>query len=99
MKLRAYLKTLDAEGKKRAAVRFGCKMGYLSQLSGGHRNASGKLALKIERETAGMVTRHDLRPDLYPLDDGARRRHRDTMPSRAAARRSEIAAGRIPSDP
>jgi DNA-binding transcriptional regulator YdaS (Cro superfamily) len=25
--------------------------------------------LPIERETGGKITRHDLRPDLYPIDE------------------------------
>lgn len=32
----------------------------------GDRNISPKFALKIEAETAGQVTREQLRPDIYP---------------------------------
>jgi len=39
---------------------------YLSQIAYGHRRASGPLAMRIERQSSGAVTRHDLRPDLYP---------------------------------
>lgn len=39
---------------------------YLSQIAHGHRKASPKLALAIERATGGAVSRHELRPDIYP---------------------------------
>jgi DNA-binding transcriptional regulator YdaS (Cro superfamily) len=28
------------------------------------------MTLSIERATQGLVTRHELRPDLYPVDAG-----------------------------
>lgn len=31
--------------------------------------ASPNWCLPIERETGGKITRHDLRPDLYPIDE------------------------------
>lgn len=39
---------------------------YLYQIETRRRRPSRLMALAIERATAGAVTRHDLRPDLYP---------------------------------
>jgi DNA-binding transcriptional regulator YdaS (Cro superfamily) len=33
------------------------------------REVPPKRVIAIERATGGQVTRHELRPDLYPLDD------------------------------
>lgn len=31
----------------------------------------GEYVIAIERATSGQVTRHDLRPDLYPIEEAA----------------------------
>lgn len=45
----------------------GVGLGHLWHIAEDHGQAGPKLALKIERFTAGAVNRHDLRPDIYPM--------------------------------
>jgi len=58
---------------QRAALAESCdtQVVYLSQIAHGHRKASGRLTLRLEQATSGVVTRHDLRPDLYPPEVAA----------------------------
>lgn len=51
-----------------AASALGCTSQYLGRVSRGERQASPALTLKIERWSDGAVTRHELRPDVYPAD-------------------------------
>lgn len=62
MKLKTYLESSNPDALARAA---GTKAIYLSQLASGHRKASHKLAKRIETATKGVVTRQDLRPDIF----------------------------------
>lgn len=39
--------------------------GYLQLVAGGFRRASPALAIVIDDRTAGRVTRHELRPDIF----------------------------------
>jgi DNA-binding transcriptional regulator YdaS (Cro superfamily) len=41
--------------------------GYLKQIAYGHKTASVEMAPAIERETRGLVTRKQLRPDDWAL--------------------------------
>ena len=43
---------------------------FLSQVLSGARPLPAKRVIAIERATDGKVTRHELRPDLYPIDSG-----------------------------
>jgi DNA-binding transcriptional regulator YdaS (Cro superfamily) len=43
---------------------------YISLLIHNKRRPSAPMTLSIERATQGLVTRHELRPDLYPVDAG-----------------------------
>lgn len=71
----SYWQKLDAEQRQALADASETKVVYLSQVAYGHRQVSQKLALNIERATGGAVTRHDLRPDLNPVEsEGARNR-------------------------
>lgn len=44
---------------------------YLWQIATGRRKASPRLALAIESATKRKVSRHDLRPDIYPTKQRA----------------------------
>ena len=46
---------------------------YLQQLAGGYRLPSAKLTLALERASGRRMTRYELRPDLYPIDDAVER--------------------------
>lgn len=50
------------------AVYLGITDTYISLLIHNKRRPSGPMALSIERATQGLVTRQELRPDLYPVD-------------------------------
>jgi DNA-binding transcriptional regulator YdaS (Cro superfamily) len=62
MKLAKYLQTVDRQA---FAASIGTTASYLPHLSGEFRKPSVKLALKIEKVTKGVVSRYDLRPDLF----------------------------------
>ncbi|WP_235033965.1 YdaS family helix-turn-helix protein [Pantoea sp. 18069] len=44
------------------AIRCGTTLGHITNISYGYKSCSEKLAVAIERETCGAVTRRDLRP-------------------------------------
>lgn len=64
MKLIDYLRQFGAQ---QLAQEIGTSPAYLSQLAHGHRQASPKMAKKIEEATDSQVTISDLRPDLSAL--------------------------------
>lgn len=53
------------------ASRVPVNQGLLSQWLSGRRRIAAEHVLNIERATAGNVTRHDLRPDIYPRENNA----------------------------
>jgi DNA-binding transcriptional regulator YdaS (Cro superfamily) len=53
------------------ARRLSVSPGLVWQWLNGHRRIAAEQVLPIERATDGKVTRHDLRPDLYPRDQTA----------------------------
>lgn len=57
--LLAWLKTASPE----QVANTGTTLGYLRQIAHGNKVASAEMAVGIERETAGAVTRKMLRPD------------------------------------
>lgn len=61
--LRAYLKTLRVAEQAEFAVRCGTTIGYLRKLLSTRAKPREMLCARIETETAGAVTRRDLRPD------------------------------------
>lgn len=70
MDFKDFWQNLSAEAKQSLAERCATSPPYLSQIAYGHRKASPDMARTIERETAGQVTRADLRPDIYePLPE------------------------------
>lgn len=61
-----YMRITTRRERERLARDCGTTVAYLYQLAGGHRRASAALALKLERASAGVICRCDLRPDLFP---------------------------------
>ncbi|WP_153940371.1 transcriptional regulator [Acidithiobacillus thiooxidans] len=67
---------LDEFGNSALAQALGVTPSLISQWKTGRRNISPESAIRIERATAGAVTRAELRPDIFgPLggirDQGA----------------------------
>ena len=65
MNIKAYLKKHEmsqADFAKKMAVTQGLVWQWLN----GHTKVTAERAVEIERCTAGEITRHDLRPDLFP---------------------------------
>lgn len=65
MELRAYLDTLPRGGQAGLARAIGTTPVYLYQISTGRRPVPGNLCLKIQEASAGAVSVHDLRPDIF----------------------------------
>lgn len=60
-----YLRTGGTEEAARLADKAQTKPVYLWQVANGYRRAGPRLATSIEQETRGLVTREELRPDIY----------------------------------
>lgn len=69
MDLNTYI--ADTDARRRLAGAVGTSPEYLWQLATGWRGkrASRVMAIAIERETDGAVTRQDLRPDIWPPEE------------------------------
>lgn len=71
MNLLDHIKALGGTGTASCAVlariakKAKCKASTLYMIALGHKQPSWNLATSIERATAGAVTRHDLRPDVF----------------------------------
>ena len=70
MQLLDYLKehgtgTPSCPALAETAAKAECSEATLYQIALGHKPAGWKLAQKIEDATAGAVTRHDLRPEVF----------------------------------
>ena len=57
---------------KDAALKLGIAESTLRSLENGARRITVEMAVEIERATNGEVTRHALRPDLYPEESKKR---------------------------
>jgi DNA-binding transcriptional regulator YdaS (Cro superfamily) len=53
------------------ARRLDVTPGLIWQWLNDHRRIAAEQVIPIEKATDGAVTRHDLRPDLYPRDNAA----------------------------
>lgn len=67
MKLRDYLKQ-ERISQSEFARRLGVSQGMVWQWLNAKRQIAGEKVLPIEKVTAGKVSRHELRPDLYPRE-------------------------------
>ena len=65
MTLQEYFKTEPLGARGEMADYLGISLTWLSLLIHERRTASAALAVKIEKATQGLVTRKDLRPDLF----------------------------------
>ena len=65
MTLEEYFKDEPRGAKAEMAEHLGISPTWLGQILSGVRKASPKLAIAIEKATQGLVTRKEMRPDLY----------------------------------
>lgn len=65
MNLKTYLETTSQSELARA---LGVTQGTISHWLNGRARIPAERVIAIERATAGNVTRHELRPDLYPVE-------------------------------
>jgi len=65
MKLQEYFSTEPLGARGEMAEYLGISLTWMSLLIHERRTASAALALKIEKATQGLVTRKELRPDLF----------------------------------
>ena len=67
MQLAEYLAKSDMNASE-LARRIGVSRQMVSQWIHGIRQVAAERVLTIERETDGKVSRHELRPDIYPRE-------------------------------
>lgn len=67
--LRAYLATLTPIEQSDYAHRCGTTIGYLRKALCTRPRLDGALARLLDEESAGAVSRSDLRPDIWPAED------------------------------
>jgi DNA-binding transcriptional regulator YdaS (Cro superfamily) len=63
MNLKAYLSSLDPEKRERFAANCGTTKGHLQNIAYGFRTCATDIAVSVERESKGVVTRQELRED------------------------------------
>jgi DNA-binding transcriptional regulator YdaS (Cro superfamily) len=68
MNLQDYFAEEPRGAKKEMAEYLGITQTWMGLLINGHRYPSLDLVKKIVRATQGLVTRHDLRPDIFGPD-------------------------------
>lgn len=66
MDMKEYIATHSDEELKILANKAKTKPVYLKQIATEFRKASGPLTLRLEKESGYEISRHKLRPDLYP---------------------------------
>ena len=64
MTLSDFIKSMSKVEREAFAERCGTTDGQLKQVAGGYRRCGESLAINIERESAGLVTCEELRPDV-----------------------------------
>ena len=63
--MKTYVKTFSKSDREALASLAGTTEGYLFQLAGNHRKPSALLSKKLEIASKGLLTRAELRPDLF----------------------------------
>jgi hypothetical protein len=63
--LRQYLNSIPTEDQAAYAKRAGTTIGYLRKALSKGQRFDGALARALDEESAGHVSRHDLRPDVF----------------------------------
>ena len=66
MDMKTYISTHSSHEIEELAHKAKTKPVYLRQIASGFRKASGPLALRLEEASEFKLSRHALRPDLYP---------------------------------
>lgn len=61
----------EVGGQSALARMVGRKQGHVWHWLNKSRQVPAELVIPIERATGGKVTRHELRPDLYPVEEPA----------------------------
>lgn len=64
MDLKTYLEGLSSDERTALAAACDSTVGHIRNVSYGYRSCAEKLAIAIERESAGEVRCEDLRPDV-----------------------------------
>lgn len=70
MTLQEYFSSEPYGAKKEMAVHLGVTPTWLGLLMRGARRPSAQLAKKIQKATQGLVSAHELRPDIF--DEGTK---------------------------
>ena len=70
MDIKAYLKE-HSMSQEEFATKLGVTQGLVWQWLEGRTRITAERAVEIEAATGGKVTRHELRPDLYPEERAA----------------------------
>ena len=65
MRIQKYFSEIGTLGVRALAAKAGTHYVYLYQIRSGHRKASPKMARKIVEASAGNLTLHDVRPDIW----------------------------------
>ena len=68
MTLEEYFSTEPWGAKQEMARYLGITQNYLSMLITGKRRPGSAMTLSIHRATQGLVSAHELRPDLFAAD-------------------------------
>jgi len=63
--LRTYLATMPTAKQAEYARRSGTTIGYLRKAISKGQRFDGALARRLDEESDGAVSRHDLRPDVF----------------------------------
>ena len=69
MTLREWLRQNPYPVRLKMANKVGTTVAYLYKLAGGHGRPGWSICPRIEQATQGQVTRHELRPDIYPEEN------------------------------
>jgi DNA-binding transcriptional regulator YdaS (Cro superfamily) len=67
--MKRYWDSLTQQERSNLARRVGSSAGYLRLVFTGHKKAGFVLAQRLEVETAGAITKAELRPDIYPTPE------------------------------
>lgn len=67
--MKEYWDSLSKVQQAELAQRVGYSQGYLRLIFNGYKKAGFVLAQRLEEQTEGVVSRADLRPDIYPSQE------------------------------
>ncbi len=69
MDAKTFYEQAGKEEAERVAIAAGTTLDYFKQIMYGNRQPSHVLTQRLETESGGRMTRHDLRPDIYGNPD------------------------------